>query len=99
NPPPPPLPTVPRRGKPPIRRYANRSFHRMEEVRGKTVDFVELYTSGEYHAIDVRFQDKTALHFIIDPGFTLETDYSDWKTGNWRPLKRWPRLHSQSLRT
>jgi hypothetical protein len=25
---------------------------------------------------------KTALHFVIDPGFILETEYADWKTGN-----------------
>ena len=68
----------------------------MEEFQGKTVDFVEIFTSGEYHSIDVRFQDKTALHFVIDPGFTLETDYADWKTGNWRPIKRWPLIRSQA---
>jgi hypothetical protein len=38
------------------------------------------------------------LHFVIDPGFTLETEYSDWKTGNWRPIKRWPLIHSESHR-
>ena len=35
--------------------------------------------TGEYHSIDVRFQDKTALHFVINPGFSLETEYADWK--------------------
>jgi len=59
---------------------------------------VEVFTVGEYHSIDVRFQDKTALHFVIDPGFTLETEHADWKTGNWRPIKRWPLIHSESHR-
>ena len=93
-----PPPVIIRRGKTTIRRYRNRSFHRLEEVKGKTVDFVEFYTSGEYHAVDVRFQDKTALHMVIDPRFTLDTEYSDWKTGDRRAIKKWPQILSQTLR-
>jgi hypothetical protein len=93
-----PPPFITRRGKTTTRRYANRSFHRLEEVNGKTVDFVEFYTSSDYHAIDVRFQDKTALHIVIDPRFTLDTEYTDWKTGNGRAIKRWPLVHSQTFR-
>jgi len=88
--------TETKRGKTTVRRYSGRTFYRFEEVKGKPVDFVEVFTAGEYHAIDVRFQDKTALHFIIDPGFILETDYADWKTGNWRPIKRWPLIRSET---
>src|SRR5262249_9522951 len=80
-----------------IRRYANRSLHRMEQFKCQTVAFVEFFTCSGYHSVAVRFQDKTSLHIIIDPGFTLEADYSDWKTGNWRPLKRWPRVRSASF--
>jgi hypothetical protein len=87
--------TETKRGKTTIRRYRGRTFYRFEEVKGKPVDFVEVFTAGEYHAIDVRFQDKTALHFVINPGFSLETEYADWKTGNWRPIKRWPLIHSE----
>ena len=87
-----------KRGKTTIRRYSGRTFYRFEEVKGKVVDLVEVFTAGENHAIDVRFQDKTSLHFVIDPGFTLETEYADWKTGNWRPIKRWPLIHSETHR-
>ena len=90
--------TETKRGKTTIRRYSGRTFYRFEEVKGKVVDLVEVFTAGENHAIDVRFQDKTSLHFVIDPGFTLETEYADWKTGNWRPIKRWPLIHSGSHR-
>ena len=90
--------TETRRGKTTVRRYSGRRFYRFEEVQGKPVDFVEVFTAGEYHAIDVRFQDKTALHFVIEPGFILETEYADWKSGNWRPLKRWPLIHSETHR-
>jgi hypothetical protein len=90
--------TETKRGKTTVRRYSGRTFYRFEEVKGKPVDFVEVFTAGEYHSIDVRFEDKTVLHFIIDPGFTLETEYADWKTGNWRPIKRWPLIHSETDR-
>jgi hypothetical protein len=90
--------TETKRGKTTVRRYSGRTFYRFEEVKGKPVDFVEVFTAGEYHSIDVRFQDKTELHFIIEPGFTLETQYADWKTGNWRPIKRWPLIRSETHR-
>src|SRR4029077_3133936 len=90
--------TETKRGKTTVRRYSGRTFYRFEEVKGKPVDFVEVFTAGEYHSINVRFQDKTALHFVIDPGFILETEYADWKTGNWRPIKRWPLIHSETHR-
>jgi hypothetical protein len=90
--------TETKRGKTTVRRYSGRRFYRLEEVKGKLVDFVEVFTAGEHHSIDVRFQDKTALHFVINPGFTLETEYADWKTGNWRPIKRWPLIHSETHR-
>ncbi len=90
--------TETKRGKTTIRRYSGRTFYRFEEVKSKLVDFVEVFTTGEYHSIDVRFQDKTALHFVINPGFSLETEYADWKTGNGRPIKRWPLIHSETHR-
>lgn len=89
--------TETKRGKTTVRRYRGRTFYRFEEIKGKPVDFVEVFTTGEYHSIDVRFQDKTAFHFIINPGFILETEYADWKTGNWRSIKRWPPIHSETL--
>jgi len=36
--------------------------------------------------------------FVIDPGSMLETEYADVKTGDWRPIKRWPLIHSQTHR-
>ena len=93
-----PPPVVSRQGKTTISRYSNRSFHRMEEVKGKTVDFVEFFTSNGYHVIDIGFEDKTALHLSIEPCFTLEREYADWKTGDSRSLKEWPVIRSQGHR-
>jgi hypothetical protein len=85
-----------KRGKTTIRRYPGRTFYFFEEARGKPLDRIEFFTSGNYHCIDVKFEDKTTFHFVIDPTFTLEASYSDWKTGNWRPIKRWPVIASES---
>src|SRR5215831_17106989 len=45
--------TKTRRGKTTIRRFSGRTFYRFEEIKGKPIDFVEVYTAGDYHAIDV----------------------------------------------
>src|SRR5689334_23471319 len=71
---------ITRRGRTTIRRYPGRSFHRFEETKGKAIDYIEFYTSDGFHNIDIAFDDKTAMHFVIEPSFTLETDYADWKT-------------------
>lgn len=88
--------TEKRRGKTRIRRYSNRGFHQMEEFKGKVVELVQIFTSSDYNSISVRFQDKTSLDFIIDTCFTVDTDYTDWKTGNMRRIKRWPIIHSET---
>ena len=90
--------TVTKRGKTTIRRFPGRTFHRFEEAKGKALDYIEFFTMGEYHCIDVAFEDKTAIHFVIEPSFTLETGYADWKTGDWHPIKQWPLIHSQTNR-
>src|SRR5262249_17781768 len=72
-------------------------FYRFEDVSGKTLEFVEFYTRAEYHCLDVRFSDNTSLTFVIEPGFTVEADHSDWKTGNWHPLKRWSPIRSEGF--
>ena len=79
-----------------IRRYPGRTFHRFAEAKGKALDYIEFFTMGEYHCIDVAFEDKTAMHLVIEPSFTMDTSYADWKTGNWRPLKKWPLIRSAS---
>lgn len=64
------------------------------QAKGKTVEDVEFSTSPEYHNVSINFQDKTALNFSIETGFTLETDYSDWKSGNQRVLHAWRPIRS-----
>ena len=89
--------TEKRKGKTTIRQYRGRSFHRFEEAKGKPIDYIEFFTCGGFHSIDISFQDKTAVHFVIEPTFNLETEFADWKTGNWRGIKEWPLIRSATL--
>lgn len=64
------------------------------QAKGKTVEDVEFSTSSDYHNISINFQDKTSLNLSIETGFALETDYSNWKTGNQRVLRAWRPIRS-----
>jgi len=66
------------------------------QAKGKLVENVEFSTSVDYHNISINFQDKTCLNFSIETGFTLETDYSDWKSGNQRVLRAWRPIDSHA---
>jgi hypothetical protein len=66
------------------------------QVRGKTIRLIEFYSDECDHNITLTFNDRTKLSFDIypEPRFSIMADYSDWTTGNWRPIKRWQRLPS-----
>jgi hypothetical protein len=64
------------------------------QAKGKVVEGVEFSTYSDYHNIAFKFEDKTCLNFTIDMGFTLGSDYSDWKTGNQRVIRKWPVVRS-----
>jgi hypothetical protein len=89
--------TEAKRGKTTIRRYDGRRFHRFEEAKGKSLDYIEFFTAGGYHSLDIVFEDKTSVHFVIEPVFTLDAEYSDSKTGNLRSIKKWPLMRSASF--
>ena len=66
---------------------------RFPEVKGKTVESVEI--DDDVEAISIVFQDKTVLSFNLDPGLTVFPELSDHKSGDWRPIKRWPAMYSR----
>jgi hypothetical protein len=70
-----------------------RQFTRFPEVKGKVVESVEVDPHVE--AITILFEDKTALSFDLEPRLTVFTEMSDWKTGDWRRIKRWRPVHSE----
>ena len=67
---------------------------RYMQVKGKTVDFAELWLRPDNCSVTLWFQDKTCLHFSLDPGLSVQTDYFDWKGGEQRAIKRWPPVSS-----
>jgi len=64
------------------------------EVRGLTVEKVVLSTDSDFPCVSIRFQDNTDLTVLVDPWLTFQVDYSKWKAGNQKILKRWPVFRS-----
>ena len=65
------------------------------EVRGRTVELVELFTDSDFPCVSIRFQDATDLTVVIDPALTFSASFSKWKDGNECVLKRWPLVRSE----
>jgi len=84
-------------GKTTIRQLNGRRVVRFGEVKGKTIASLELFTSdGDSRAFIIRFQDRTALHLGISPGFTVHAEHYK-NQGLYDPLvlKRWPAIKSE----
>ena len=76
------------------RKRRRSNFTRFPEVKGKMVESVEVDPDGQ--AVVILFKDRTALSFDLDTRLTVFPELSDWKTGNWKGIKRWPALHSKT---
>jgi hypothetical protein len=59
------------------------------EMKGRTVDKIELCVSADYHCVSIRFLDNTDFSVEIEPCLRFKALHSDWKAGNQRVLKRW----------
>ena len=61
-------------------------------AHGKVVDWVEHKFEEGILFIDIRFVDKTALSWSIGAAIVIkETHLGDWKTGDFKLLKRFVR--------
>jgi hypothetical protein len=65
------------------------------EVKGKTVELVELSSEAGHYAITVRFEDKTALTFALEQSLIAFPVYSDWTDGEEKKLKEYEPIRSQ----
>lgn len=74
----------------PRRKRRPRHCVRFSEAAGKTVEFVEMWTNADFPCVEIGFEDKTALLFVMDTRLVMEPAYTNWKTGNQRMLRRWP---------
>ncbi|MBZ5524467.1 MAG: hypothetical protein LAP21_19690 [Acidobacteriia bacterium] len=68
------------------------------QVKGRTVEKIEMNTAVEYHSIRVEFQDKTALNLVLEPGFQMFASFESLKTGDIQVMKQWPPIRSASER-
>ena len=68
---------------------------RLTKATGKIVADAALYVSSDYYLIEIRFDDKTALVFDVEPCVKVSSDLADWTTGNFKPLQRWRPVHSR----
>ena len=75
-----------------------RKVLRFPQTKGKIIESVEFSTELGYHCVSINFTDKTSLNLQIEARFLVETDYSDWKTGNQRILRRWRPVQNLEFR-
>jgi hypothetical protein len=76
------------------RKFEGRKFVEFPQMKGKTLDKVELFTTPEYHSISLDFKDKTTLALRIEPCFALQATYSDFHAGDQTILEEWLPVHS-----
>jgi len=58
------------------------------------VQAVEFFINPSYNCLSIKFQDSTSLSFEIDTGFTLEADFSQWKSGDQHVIRASPPIKS-----
>lgn len=68
------------------------------KAKGKIIAEVELSVSPDYNIIEIVFQDKTALAFDLESCLRVFPEFINWKTGEYKPLKRWRPVQSRSSR-
>lgn len=67
------------------------------QARGRTVEKVELSLDSDFRCVSIRFKDNTDLTVVIDTALTFRAEYSEWKAGNQKVLKRWPVVRSYEM--
>lgn len=68
----------------------------LKEAAGKTLESVELWIEADEGNIALNFTDRTSLQIDVAPTYVLEAACFDVRTGDSRPIRRWPRWRSPS---
>jgi hypothetical protein len=76
------------------RRLQGRKFVEFPQMKGKTLDKVEIFTAPEYHSIKMDFQDSTSLALKIEPCFTVHATLFDITRGELVIREEWLPVHS-----
>jgi len=64
------------------------------QVKGRTVEKIQFYSSNDERSITIIFQDRMALALNVVPGFQLEASFEDFRKDSVRVVKRWKGLSS-----
>lgn len=67
------------------------------QAKGRTVERVELSLDSDFQCVSIRFKDNTDLTVVIDTALTFRAEYSEWKGGNQKVVKRWPVIRSHGM--
>ncbi len=81
------------------KRTKNKPYQRVLKfptAKGKIIAEVELSISPDYNIIEVVFQDKTSLTFNLDSRVQIAPELVSWKSGSYKPIKRWRPVLSES---
>lgn len=73
----------------------SKSKQAIAEVKGKTVEMVELNVEAGYYGISIRFQDKTSLTFSIESRVAALPIYSQWADGEEKIIKQYELIGSE----
>ena len=65
------------------------------EMKGRTVEKIELFSAAEYHSVTVHFEDKTSLNLAIEPLFEVHAELASARPGDLRIIKRWAPIRSE----
>jgi hypothetical protein len=73
---------------------ADQRVLRFPQAKGKIIAEVELSLSPDYNIVEIVFDDKTSLNFELKPCFQIVPELVNWKSGEYKPFKRWRPVHS-----
>jgi uncharacterized protein YjbK len=76
------------------RKKAYQRVLKFPKAKGKIIAEVELSISPDYNIIEIVFQDKTSLTFNLESCLQVVPELVNWKSGSYKPLKRWRPVHS-----
>jgi hypothetical protein len=77
---------------------SSRRVLRFPEAKGKIIAEVEVSLSPDHNIIEIVFEDKTALNFELEPCFTVFPETTDWRSGEYKPIRRWRPVHCMPSR-
>jgi hypothetical protein len=83
------------------KRTKKRAYQRVlkfPEAKGRIIASAELLVSSDYFTVEIKFQDKTSLSFDFESCVKVFPELINWKSSNYKPLRRWRPIHSRSSR-